>query len=160
MCTFKNSLLEWNDRRPLFLHPKFLNDHAVLNAGSRVDLDLEQLCMKPASIFRQKQLNRLSTFMCFPIWKSIYSNLDFNNTKLKLFRSIDEYYKPLCRKFFKIMYIYSQSKSFHLLTSFNWKQVTLMNQSPSSRYLQLSSKLLGRLPRTLACFSACFQDRI
>ena len=26
----------------------------VLNAGSRVDLDLEQLCLKPASIFRRK----------------------------------------------------------------------------------------------------------
>ena len=136
-------------------------DHVVLNAGSRVDLDLEQLCMKPASIFRRKQLSRLSTFKYFPTWKSIYSNLHFNNTKLKLFRSIvDEYYKPLLRKFFKIMYIYSQSKSFDLLTSFNWKQVTLMNQSPSSRFLQSSSKLLGRLLLTLACFSVWFQDRI
>ena len=68
--------------------------------------------------------------MYFPIWKSIYSNLHFNNTKAKLFRSIvDEYYKPLHRKFFKIMYIYSQSKSFDLLTSFNWKQVTPAHES-------------------------------
>ena len=28
----KNSLLKWNDRRPLFSHPKFINDHVVLNA--------------------------------------------------------------------------------------------------------------------------------
>ena len=27
------------------------------------------------------------------------------------------------------MYIYSQSKSFDLLTSFSWKQVTLMHES-------------------------------
>ena len=91
--------------------------------------------------------------MYFPIWKSIYSNLHFNNTKAKLFRSIvDEYYKPLHRKFFKIMYIYSQSKSFDLLTSFNWKQVTLMNQSPSSRNQQSSLKLLGRLLLTLVTY--------
>ena len=38
MCTFKNSLREWNDRRPLFSHPKFINNHVVLNDGSRVDL--------------------------------------------------------------------------------------------------------------------------
>ena len=31
--------------------------------------------------------------MYFPIWKSIYSNLHFNNNKAKLFRSIDEYYR-------------------------------------------------------------------
>ena len=99
--------------------------------------------------------------MYFPIWKSIYSKLHFNNTKAKLFRSIvDEYYKPLHRKFFKIMYIYSQSKSFDLLTSFNWKQVTLMNQSPSSRNQQSSLKLLGRLLLTLVTYFTYFGFRI
>ena len=42
--------------------------------------------------------------MYFPIWESIYSNLRFNNTKAKLFKSIiDEYsmYESLHRKFFK-----------------------------------------------------------
>ena len=73
----------------------FTYEHVVLNAESRVDLDLEQLCMKPAAIFRRKWLRRLSTFTYFPIRKSIYSNVQFNNTKAKLFRSIvDEYYKP------------------------------------------------------------------
>ena len=48
--------------------------------------------------------------------------------------------------------IYSQSKSFDLLTSFNWKQVTLMNQSPSSRYQQSSSKLLGSVQKTATYF--------
>lgn len=54
----------------------------------------------------------------------MYSNLHFNNTKAKLSRSIvDEYYKPLHMKFFKIMFIYSQSKSFALLPSFKLETI-------------------------------------
>ena len=139
-------------------------EHVVLNAGSRVDLDLEQLCMKPAAIFRRKWLSRLTTFTYFPIRKSIYSNLQFNNTKAKLFRSIvDEYYKPLHRKFLKIMYIYSQSKSFDLLTSFSWKKASHAHawiSRPQAGIYNHRQNCWEDRYFTLACFSVWFQDRI
>ena len=51
----------------------FAYDHVVLNAGSRVDLDSEQLCMKPASIFRRKQL--IGSFVYFHVFPNLEVHL-------------------------------------------------------------------------------------
>ena len=102
--------------------------------------------------------------MYFPIWKSIYSNLHFNNTKAKLFRSIvDEYYKPLHMKFFKIMYIYSQSKSFALLPSFKLETIVgfVTKQRHTSRFLTEFTSCNGKMPcYSLPCWEISWPDEV
>ena len=157
MCTFKNSLLKWNDCRPLFSHMTML----CLMPEVESTLIWNNSAWNPPQYFVENNWV-VCLLSCISQSGSPFTLTCILTTPKRncLDQFDDEYYKPLHRKFLKIMYIYSQSKSFDLLTSFNWKQVTRMNQSPSSRYLQSSSKLLGRLLLALACFSSCFQNRI
>ena len=76
---------------------------------------------------------------------------------------VDEYYKPLHRKFFKIMYIYSQSKSFDLLPSFKLETIVgfVTKQRHTSRFLTEFTSCSSKMPcYSLPCWEISWPDEV